>query len=506
MLKKRKNKLTTSLQFGTVANDYLGDDSMDQSFSSLRKATGLSVLAAAEFLGISIDAANAYESGSSSPKVNEKLALNGLMLSGLTPAKGIESPKSPRKLKALSFFSGAMGLDLGFEQAGIEVVLACEFDKQCRQTIAANRPKLPLLGNILDYSVNDVRLAAGLNENEEIDIVFGGPPCQAFSTAGARKGFNDPRGNVFLKFINLILELQPRYAVIENVRGLLSAPLNHRPHSKRGNGQAELEADELAGGALNYILNLLRGGGYEVSFNLYNTANYGVPQSRERVVLICHKGGTRVPFLAPTHSEDGKFGLPNWKTLRDALQGLDSSTMEFVTFPENRLKYYRMLKAGQYWKHLPTEMQKEAMGKSFFSGGGKTGFYRRLNWDRPSCTLVTHPAMPATDICHPTEDRPLSIEEYKRIQQFPDGWFLSGKLVDQYRQVGNAVPVSFGAAIARTIINHIENKSQSVPLFFPFSRYKYCDDKAWQMNTHTTTTRKLNSTKTLKQMDIFAAS
>ena len=408
--------------------------------------------------------------------------------------------------RALSFFSGAMGLDLGFEKAGIDVLLACEFDKYCRQTIVANRPKLPLLGDILNYSARDVRIAAGLDEDEEIDVVFGGPPCQAFSTAGARKGFNDPRGNVFLKFIDMILELQPRYAVIENVRGLLSAPLNHRPHTERGNGQADLDIDELSGGALNYILNLLRRGGYEVSFNLYNTANYGVPQSRERVVLICHKGGTRVPFLAPTHAEDAKFGLPKWKTLRDALHGLDSTALKFVNFPEGRLKYYRLLKEGQYWKNLPIEMQKEAMGKSFFSGGGKTGFYRRLNWDRPSCTLVTHPAMPATDICHPTEDRPLSIEEYKRIQEFPDDWFLSGKLVDQYRQIGNAVPISFGEAIAHTIINHIEKRIASLPLFFPFSRYKYCDDRAWQMSGQASKLRDAVSATNMKQIEIFAAS
>lgn len=358
----------------------------------------------------------------------------------------------------------------------------------------------------MDYSPKDVRLAAGLGESDEIDIVFGGPPCQAFSTAGARKGFNDPRGNVFLKFIDMILKLQPRYAVIENVRGLLSAPLNHRPHANRGSGQADLDVDEMAGGALNYILSLLRRGGYEVSFNLYNTANYGVPQSRERVVLICNRGGTRVPFLAPTHGEDSKFGLPNWKTLREALNSLDPNKLNFVNFPESRLRYYRLLKEGQYWKHLPIQMQKEAMGKSFFSGGGKTGFYRRLNWDRPSCTLVTHPAMPATDICHPSENRPLSIEEYKRIQEFPDDWFLSGKLVDQYRQVGNAVPVSFGAAIGRTIINHIENKNQSLPLFFPFSRYKYCDDKSWSIKTNDEAIRKEVLAGNLKQMNMFVAS
>jgi DNA (cytosine-5)-methyltransferase 1 len=125
------------------------------------------------------------------------------------------------KYKALSFFSGAMGLDLGIEKAGMEVLLACEADKVCKQTITLNKPGLPLIGDILDYTAKEILNIAGLKSSSEIDIIFGGPPCQAFSTAGSRKGFNDPRGNVFLKFIDLIIELQPKYAVIENVRGLL---------------------------------------------------------------------------------------------------------------------------------------------------------------------------------------------------------------------------------------------------------------------------------------------
>ena len=91
----------------------------------------------------------------------------------------------------------------------------------------------------------------------------------------------------------------------------------------------------------------------------------------------------------------------------------------YIEFPEKRLKYYRMLKEGQYWKDLPLEMQKEAMGKSFYLGGGKTGFLRRLSYSKPSPTLVTNPTMPATDLAHPTEDRPLSVEEYACIQEFP---------------------------------------------------------------------------------------
>lgn len=386
-------------------------------------------------------------------------------------------------IKALSFFSGAMGLDLGLEKAGISVLLACEFDKACRMTISKNRPELALLGDIWDYSADDIRRAAGLTSDDEIDVIVGGPPCQAFSTAGARKGFNDERGNAFLKYLDLIFELRPRYAVIENVRGLLSAPLCHRPHAERGGGAPVLSPDEQQGGALLRIINLLRDAGYGVSFNLYNAANFGSPQIRERVVMICHREGLRVPYLMPTHSDDSSYGLPPWRTFSDAVTDLNREEHHYINFPEKRLRFYRLLKAGQYWRHLPEELQKEALGNSYYSGGGKTGFLRRLAWDRPSPTIVTHPAMPATDLAHPEEDRPLSIEEYKRVQEFPDDWIVCGSLLDQYRQIGNAVPTSLGAAIGRAIIAHMFEQKIVPPSDFPFSRYKCTDDKSWEATT-----------------------
>jgi DNA (cytosine-5)-methyltransferase 1 len=124
---------------------------------------------------------------------------------------------------------------------------------------------------------------------------------------------------------------------------------------------------------------------------------------------------------------------------------------------------------AKYWKYLPEELQREALGKSYFSGGGKTGFLRRLAWDKPSCTLVTAPNMPATDICHPTERRPLSIEEYKRIQQFPDHWEVCGSLKDQYRQIGNAVPVGLGEAVGRAILRHMAGEPEYPPPFSIFA-------------------------------------
>lgn len=417
--------------------------------------------------------------------ITTRAAVQTYLLEGAAPpppdrsrAKGLKLPK----LKALSFFSGAMGLDQGLEKAGIHLLLACEMDKACRKTITANRPDIALLGDVWKYSADEIKAAAGLGAKDEVDVMVGGPPCQAFSTAGARRGFEDVRGNVFLRYIELILEIKPKYAVIENVRGLLSAPMVHTPHSERGSDWIP-DPEELPGGALLHVLKMLRAGGYGVSFNLYNAANFGVPQSRERVILICSRDGRKVPHLNPTHSEDGSFKLPKWRNLRDAFDGLDPKKSTHAVFPEDRLRFYRLLGPGQYWKHLPLELHREAMGNSLDSGGGKTGFYRRLDWNKPSCTLVTSPIMPATDICHPEENRPISVQEYKRIQQFPDDWVVCGSMTDQYKQIGNAVPVGLGEAVGRSILAHMSGKEKQPPAGFQFSRYKDTDEISWEEKT-----------------------
>ena len=394
-------------------------------------------------------------------------------------------PNEPRRasspsIKALSFFSGAMGLDLGLEKSSIEIVLASEIDKNARLTIERNRPDCPLIGDLRGYTAQEILSIAGISNSDEVDLIVGGPPCQAFSTAGKRNAFNDERGNVFLTFIQLIKEIRPKYAVIENVRGLLSAPLLHRPHNQRGENHPPLSSYELPGGALRHVLSELESVGYGVSFNLYNAANFGSYQIRERVILICNRDGHELPYLEPTHSCDGAFGLPQWRTFRDAVAGLPEDGHSYINFPEKRLKYYRLLKAGQNWRSLPPELQKEALGKSYYAGGGKTGFLRRVAWDKPCPTLVTHPAMPATDLAHPKLDRPLSVQEYKRIQEFPDGWFIAGKILDQYKQIGNAVPVSLGEAVGRLIVKQIKGEEISPPKSFPYSRYLNCDHKSWK--------------------------
>jgi DNA (cytosine-5)-methyltransferase 1 len=383
-----------------------------------------------------------------------------------------------RKPIALSFFSGAMGLDLGIEKAGFDLRLACESDKFCRQTITLNRPNTALIGDIRDYEPEDILKATQLTLDDDIDLIVGGPPCQAFSTAGKRKAFNDLRGNVFIKYLDLALSLKPKYMVIENVRGLLSCPLKYRPHNQRGKTDLELIEDDLKGGALNFIINILKKFGYVYSFNLYNAANFGTPQTRERVIIICSRDGKTPPFLVPTHAENGEYGLLKWKSLRSCLQNIKKH--DHLSFPEKRLQYYRILKSGENWRNLPPDLQKVAMGKSYYLGGGKTGFLRRLAWDRPSPTLVTHPAMPATDLAHPEENRPLSIQEYKRIQEFPDNWLLAGSLIQQYKQVGNAVPVSLGFAVGNLIMNLINDIEVVQFDNFEFSRYGNTNHITWE--------------------------
>lgn len=385
-----------------------------------------------------------------------------------------------RKPIALSFFSGAMGLDLGIERAGFDIRLACEMDKYCRQTIALNRPQMALIGDINAYQPDEILDYAGLSRADEIDLIVGGPPCQAFSTAGKRHGFNDDRGNAFLTYLDIALDLRPKYLVIENVRGLLSCPMNHRPHDRRGADYPELAMDELPGGALNFVLSVIAKAGYAYSFNLYNAANFGTPQVRERVVIVCARDGVKPPYLAPTHADGGQHGLKKWRTFRQAVKGL--AQHHHLTFPEKRLRYYRLLSEGQNWRDLSEALQREALGKSYFAGGGKTGFLRRLAWDKPAPTLVTHPAMPATDLAHPQELRPLSVEEYKRVQEFPDDWQLAGPLIQQYKQVGNAVPASLGFAIGTLVRGLLERRQMTAPADFSYSRYRNTNDVAWMQS------------------------
>lgn len=369
------------------------------------------------------------------------------------------------KAISISLFSGAFGLDLGLELAGFHTVSVVEKDRDSVKTIALNRPYLhesAVPRAIETISTQDLLLEGGrvlgkeraLRPNE-VDLVVGGAPCQPFSTAGKRASVLDPRGSLFMEFVRVVRDIQPRFFVMENVKGLLSAAIRHRPIKQRGADYPPLEPDEMRGAALKVVLAEMHELGYNVVYNLLEAADYGVPQNRERVVFIGSRDGESVTFPLATHCQSGR-DLPKWRTLRDALTHLVEQNPEFTPYSEKRLKYLRLLKSGQNWRYLPENLKEEAMGGAYKSGGGKVGFYRRLSWDKPSPTVTTSPQQKATDMCHPVELRPLTVRECARIQTFPDDWIFCGSITSKYKQIGNAVPVGLAKAIGTYLYSLIQ--------------------------------------------------
>ena len=258
-------------------------------------------------------------------------------------------------------------------------------------------------------------------------------------------------------------------------RGLLSAKLHTIPEEY----SQYKDITDIKGSVMYFLTEEFKKYGYSISYALLNAANYGVPEKRERVIIIGHLG-SRVPIPSPTHSEDGSFGTKKWVTLGEVINDLkDRSDLRYIPLRNKSIKYLKMLKEGENWKNLPDDIAEEAMGKAYKLSGGKTGFFRRLSFNEPAPTLVTSPTMPATLLCHPIDLRPLSIEEYARIQQFPDTWKFEGKIEEIYKQIGNAVPVGLGYAAGMQIMRHIENKikvNEESTNMIPYSRYKNTTD------------------------------
>lgn len=359
---------------------------------------------------------------------------------------------------AISFFTGAGGLDIGIHKAGFDIKLSVEIEPVYCATLKSNFPDMNVRqGDIMEYNKFRVYSEAGLKPSEEIDLIFGGSPCQSFSTAGKRQAFSDPRGQAMLKFAQLVGEIKPKVFLLENVRGLLSAALKHRPINQRGEGFPTLEPDERPGSALNYLLKKFDG--YNVQYQLLNSADYGVPQTRERVFFVGVRKDLEVQYVFPekTHDPEGKNGLQNWITLGELLDNLQITKHHYVEYSPERLHYMQMIpRGGGNWRDLPEDVVKEAMGGAYKSGGGKVGFFRRLWVDRPAPTLLTSPMQKSTNLGHPYEDRPLSIEEYLAIQEFPTKYKVSGSLSQQYVQIGNAVPVRLAWILGKSIYDLID--------------------------------------------------
>lgn len=357
----------------------------------------------------------------------------------------------------ISLFSGAMGLDLGLEAAGsgLRTAVALELNSVAVETIRLNRPKLSVINlPIQKVTTDEVLKQAGLKVGEAF-LVTGGPCCQSFSTAGKRESLGDKeRGGLFRHFKRVVREAQPRFFIMENVKGILSAAVRHRPLNERGPGWLPLSRDEELGSALRVIRRELANLGYAVIFGLLNCADYGVPQKRYRVVFIGSRDGELINLPTPTHAEFAN-GKAEWITLRYALKGLNEKKPEFVGFAPERLDLLKQLQAGQNWMDLPKKLQRRALGAAYKSWGGRCGFCRRLDWDEPSPTLTTAPDGRATTLCHPRELRPLTVGEYARLQQFPTHWQFVGSTRQKYIQIGNAVPTGLGYAIGKALLKTV---------------------------------------------------
>lgn len=353
----------------------------------------------------------------------------------------------------ISLFSGAMGLDIGMAKAGLNVVVGQDFDNACVETMKANGHNV-LGGDIRNIQPQELLDIAGLNVGEPF-MICGGPPCQPFSTAGKRLGINDPRGSLFMDFIRMIDYIRPRFFVMENVKGIMSAPLKHVPTAERDNS----DPAQKLGTVLDVILSEFGKLGYKTVYGLLDAVNYGVPQFRERFVLIGSRDHEDIFLPIPTHFQTHQNPAYRWKTVGEAIRDLENVKSECATLSPERKKYLHMVPEGGNWRDLPEEIIPEAMGGAYTSGGGKVGFYRRLSYAQPSPTITTSPAQKATMLCHPKFDRPLSVKEYARIQQFPDDWVFIGTTAAKYRQIGNAVPVGLGTAIGLSVLAAAENSA-----------------------------------------------
>lgn len=346
----------------------------------------------------------------------------------------------------ISFFSGAMGLDIGLGKAGLHVVIGQDFEPSCVETMKTNGHNV-LGGDIRDIKPETILDVTGLKIGEPF-MICGGPPCQPFSTAGKRLGINDPRGSLFMDFIRMIDYIKPRFFVMENVKGIMSAPLKHVPteeHDKE-------DLKQKLGTVLDVILSEFDKLGYKTVYGILDAVNYGVPQFRERFVLIGSRDNEDIFLPFPTHFQMHQNPNYRWKTVGDAIKDLESEPGECTALSGDRKKYIHMVPEGGNWKDLPKDIIPIAMGGAYESGGGKVGFYRRLSYSQPAPTITTSPAQKATMLCHPNQDRPLSVKEYARIQQFPDDWIFTGTVAAKYKQIGNAVPVGLAEAIGRAII------------------------------------------------------
>ncbi|MUL04955.1 DNA (cytosine-5-)-methyltransferase [Aliivibrio fischeri] len=326
----------------------------------------------------------------------------------------------------VSFFAGAGGLDLGFEQAGFNVTWANEYDKDIWDTYKKNHP----------HTYLEQRSITEINAKEvpECDGIIGGPPCQSWSEAGTQRGIEDKRGQLFFDFIRILQEKKPKFFLAENVSGM-----QHSRHAE----------------ALNNIKKMFKEAGYDLFYQMMNAVDYGAAQDRKRVIFIGFRSDLKIEYSFPKPIEK-----QDRLNLKDIILDLDGSAVPALD------------------KQKPNPA-KTILNHEYMIGGFSTMFMSRnrvRTWDEPSFTIQAggrhapiHPGAPKMEkvgndkfkFIDGYEDkyRRLSVRECARIQGFPDDFeFIYKNVATGYKMIGNAVAVPFAKAIALSIKAHLSGK------------------------------------------------
>lgn len=324
------------------------------------------------------------------------------------------------KYNFIEVCAGAGGLSSGLIKAGFTPLLLNDNNKDCCKTLAKNHPDTNIICESMDKI--DYSIYSG-----KVDLLTGGVPCQSFSQAGLRKGLEDPRGDLMLKFIDILNLVKPKLFMIENVKGLLT-------HEK--------------GATIKKIIaSMNQNNLYNIEYKCLDASNYSVPQKRERVFIV---------GILKTLNRSFEFPEPSKhkKVLKDALKDVPES--QGIKYSQEKQKLFKMIPPGGCWVNLPENLQKDYLGKSYYSGGGKRGILRRLSMEAPCLTLLCTPSQKQTERCHPDEERPLTLREYARIQTFEDTYEFIGSANSQYKQIGNAVPVELAKHIGKALVKMLD--------------------------------------------------
>ena len=355
-----------------------------------------------------------------------------------------------KQYNIIDLFAGVGGLSYGFSiLPQFNIIAANEIEKDISIAYTLNHPNVKMFNCDIKDLTADI-LNKTLN-GKKIDIVVGGPPCQSYSTLGKRQ--NDERANLFMQYKRVLEILQPKAFVFENVTGILSM--------NKGNlfKQIKAEFEEL---------------GYDLKYKVLDAVNYGVPQHRERVILVGFKGKNNFVYPSPTYGD----GLKPYITLKEAIGDLPvlssgeekniyaaEATNEFLKFVrKNANDYVNEHKSPKNGEHLIKIMKalkdgesKDALPEDICPKSGYGNTYAKLWWNKPSTTITRNFACPSSSRCiHPRDSRAMSIREGARLQSFPDDYKFYGSDGMKRLEIGNAVPPLLSMAIAKQMLEAIQ--------------------------------------------------